>query len=586
MNETTPESTPVIEIRNLSFQYPLGTLPSIKNINLKIQAGEYVVIAGPTGSGKTTLAICLNGIIPHLVEGELSGEVVIDGMGTLTHPVHELTSSIGLVFQNPEDQLFSLNVTDEVAFGVENMGYTHPEIVERVDKAIERVGLNSRKNYSIFHLSGGQKQKVAIATNLAISPKILVLDSPTADLDPISSMEVVNTLVELRKQEPSKTFIVIDSDISDVINLADRIIVMNEGEIVLDTTPIDLLRNHFDEVIKIGIRIPDHVRLMHWLVTQLPDLKEFSLEEGEVQRLVDRLIQSGQLHFREPAEVKSDPDKPSIINFDHVSFNYPKGPVILEDTSLDIKNGEWLAIIGENGTGKSTLLKLICGLIKPNSGVVTTAGVNTASKNLDDVLNNVGYLFQNPDNQLFMSTVEDEIGFGPGRKKCTPEEIEARINEALDLMGLQDSRKKHPFTLSRGQRQRLAVATVLAARPRLLLLDEPTTGQDQIALDNLMNLTQNLIDQHGASVVMVTHDMDLVAQHASRVIVLDKGKILLDGTPLEIFANEQDVLARVSLKPPCMAKLTTGLSSACSCLTTWDYFLSLASVKQIAPSQI
>ena len=581
MTETTPVSTTVIEIRNLSFQYPLGTVPSIKHINLQIQAGEYVVIAGPTGSGKTTLALCLNGIIPHLVEGEMEGEVVVDGMETSTHPVHELTSSIGLVFQNPEDQLFSLNVTDEVAFGVENMGYTHPEIVERVDKAIQRIGLQSRKDYSIFHLSGGQKQKVAIATNLAISPKIFVLDSPTADLDPVSSMEVVNTLIDLRKQEPSKTFIVIDSDISDVINLADRIIVMNEGQILLDSTPTDLIKNHFDELVKIGIRIPDHVRMMHWLVTQLPDLQDFSLEEGEVQGILDKLILSGNLRFREPVEVKSEPDRPSIVKFDHVSFTYPKGPVILEDSSLDIKNGEWLAIIGENGTGKSTLLKLICGLIKPQSGVVTTAGINTASKNLDDVLNNIGYLFQNPDNQLFMPTVEDEIGFGPGRKNCSPEEIAARVDEALDLMALQNYRKKHPFTLSRGMRQRLAVATVLAARPKLLLLDEPTTGQDQIALDNLMGLTQNLIDHHGASVVMVTHDMDLVAQHATRVIVLDKGKILLDGTPQDIFAREQDVLAKVSLKPPCMAKLTTGLSSSCACLTTFQYFLSSASIQQV-----
>jgi energy-coupling factor transport system ATP-binding protein len=263
-------------------------------------------------------------------------------------------------------------------------------------------------------------------------------------------------------------------------------------------------------------------------------------------------------------------DANPIVRFKDVTFTYPHGPTILENTSLDIQNGEWLAIIGENGTGKSTLMKLICGLIKPLSGVIETAGVNTSTSKLEDVLPHVGYLFQNPDNQLFMGTVEDEIGFGPRRQNCPPEEVDARINEALDLMGLQEYRQKHPFTLSRGMRQRLAVATVLAARPKLLLLDEPTTGQDQIALNNLMQLTQSLIDQHHASVIMVTHDMDLVSRHATRVIVLDKGKILLDGTPVEIFSRQQDTLAKVSLKPPCMITLTMGLNGDHHGLPSFD----------------
>lgn len=572
----------LLDIRHLSFKYPLGTLPSLNDINLRIRAGEYVVITGPTGSGKTTLALCLNGIIPNLVEGDMEGEVEVRDMLTSSHPVHELTSVIGMVFQNPEDQLFSLNVTDEIAFGVENMGYTHNEIVERVDKAIEKVGLSPRKDYSIFHLSGGQKQKVAIASNLAISPDVLVLDAPTADLDPISSREVINTLVDLRNREKSKTFIVIDSDLSDVISLADRIVVMNEGRIILDDSPRNLLKHHFDELVKIGIRIPDHIRMMHWLQEQFPDLKEFPLEEEGVHAVLDELTHSGRLYFTKPAKVKKESDRvPNVVHFDNVSFKYPKGPVILENMSLNIKQGEWLAIIGENGSGKSTLLKLICGLLQPQSGFVETDGKDTSSSKLDEVLSNIGYLFQNPDNQLFMSSVESEIAFGPQRKNCSPEEIENRVNEALDLVGLQDVRKKHPFTLSRGQRQRLAVATVLAARPRLLLLDEPTTGQDQIALDNLMHLTQTLIDDHGASVIMVTHDMDLVAQRATRVIVMDKGKLLLDGTPLDIFTREQDVLAKVSLQPPCIVTLTSGLHGSSFCMPSFGEVMSSATIKQI-----
>lgn len=569
MAENLPEA--IIDIRNLSFKYPLGNEPSLHNVSLKIYPGEYVVITGPTGSGKTTLAVTLNGIIPHLVEGDVEGEVYIDGMLTAEHPVHELTSTIGMVFQNPEDQLFSLNVTDEVAFGVENMGYSRADIVERVDQAIEKVGLVERRSYSIFHLSGGQKQKVAIATNLAISPKVLVLDSPTADLDPISSREVVSTLIDLRKKEPSKTFIVIDSDISDVINLADRIVVMDGGRIVLDATPVDLLRNHFEELDRLGIRMPDHIRMMHWLQKQFPDITEFALEQERVIAILSDLTSAGRLAFGETQSSQPNRNGKSIdvVNFKNVSFQYDHGPVILEDASLQIKNGEWLAIIGENGTGKSTLMKLVCGLIKPNSGVIETAGVNTVTNKLEDVLPHVGYLFQNPDNQLFMGSVEDEIGFGPRRRNCPPEEVESRINEALDLMALQEQRKNHPFTLSRGQRQRLAVATVLAARPKLLLLDEPTTGQDQIALDNLMRLTRSLIDKHDASVIMVTHDMDLVARYATRVIVLEKGHIILDGTPLEIFTNARATLARMKLMPPCMVELTAGLKGSCGCMLSY-----------------
>lgn len=577
---TEPNSEVIIDIENLSFQYPLAQEKSLKNISLQIKRGEYVVITGPTGSGKTTLTLALNGMIPHLVEGELEGRVIVDGMNTIEHQVHELIASIGMVFQNPEDQLFSLNVTDEVAFGLENVGYPRAEIIERVDRAIEKVGLVHRRNYTIFHLSGGQKQKVAIASNLAIAPKILVLDAPTADLDPISSYDVVTTLIDLRKKDPTSTFVVVDSNISDVINLADRIVVMDDGEIKLDGAPEDLLRNQFHVLDKLGIIMPDHIRVMHWLCSHFPEIDCFPMEEEGVREILEKYIRNGRLQFNNPSTLyrTNHKEAKTVARFNDVSFKYPNGPVILEKTSLEIKQGEWIAIIGENGTGKSTLMKLISGLLKPDAGAVETMGVNTATSKLEDVLTHVGYLFQNPDNQLFMPKVEEEIAFGPRRRNCSEEEVAARVDEALDLMVLQDYRAMHPFTLSRGQRQRLAVATVLAARPSLLLLDEPTTGQDQIALDNLMHLTQQLINEHGASVVMVTHDMDLVAQYATRVIVLDKGRVLLDGTPLEVFRDHQDVLEKVSLKPPCLVNLTRSDCFGDCCMPSFKIMEQLARV--------
>ena len=577
MNEPKPYA---IEIRNLSFKYPLAEKQVLNNINLSIQSGEYVVISGPTGSGKTTLALCLNGIIPHLMEGDLLGEVLVNGLKVAEHPVHEMTPLIGMVFQNPEDQLFSLNVIDEVAFGVENMGYTHPEIVDRVDRAIQQVHLTDRQHYSIFNLSGGQKQKVAIASNLAIMPDILVLDAPTADLDPISASEVVNTLVELRQQEPKRTFIIINSDISDVVHLATRLIVLREGEIALDGTPQELLQNHFSELVALGIRIPDHLRLMNWLVQQYPELGSFEIDENRVRELLDQLLKAHKLNINEaiPQPVKISAQPQTIISLKDVSFKFEKGPVILEKTNLDIQQGEWIAMIGENGTGKSTVMKLISGLLKPQSGKIEITGITTLASKKAKTMQGVGYLFQNPDHQLFMSTVEEEISFSPGRQGYAPDEIKQRVDQALQLMGLEAYRDKHPFTLSRGQRQRLAVATVLAARPKLLLLDEPTTGQDQIALENLMRLVRDLIREQGTTVIMVTHDMDLVAQYASRVIVLSKGRILLDGSPAEVFSRGQSVLGKVNLKLPGIVRLTSSLKYASVAIATCDQALEWISV--------
>jgi energy-coupling factor transport system ATP-binding protein len=562
-----------IQIRDLWFEYPRGSEPTLKGIDLEIREGEYVVITGRTGSGKTTLAMCLNGLIPHLVDGTIRGEVIVGGLRVADHPVHELTPIIGMVFQNPEDQLFSLNVVDEVAFSIENLGYSHDEIVSRVDSAIETVGLAHRIGFSIFHLSGGEKQKTAIASNLTVAPDILVLDAPTADLDPVSSREVVRTLVDLRSRGEAKTFIVADSDLSDLIELADRIIAIDEGEVVLDGSPQDLLTDHFDELVSLGVRMPDHVRVAHHLQQALPELDRFPLTREEVRALLERLARQGRLQFKEsgPMEGSSQQARGGenpIVSLEGVTFTYDGGPTILKDVDLDIWEGECVAIIGENGSGKTTLMKLIAALLKPQKGIVWTAGRDTARTPIEGIVESVGYLFQNPDNQLFTGSLEREIAFGPERRGVPPEEVEQRVTEALSMIGLEAYRDWHPFMLSRGQRQRLAVATVLASRPRLVLLDEPTTGQDQISLDSLMELMEGLIERHNATVIMVTHDMNLVARHASRVLVINDGEILLDGTPEHVFGERTDQLESVKLRPPCIGELSIGLRGV-GCPVFW-----------------
>jgi energy-coupling factor transport system ATP-binding protein len=557
----------------LWFEYPQASEPTLKGIDLEIREGEYVVITGRTGSGKTTLAMCLNGLIPHLVDGTVRGEVVVGGLSVADHPVHELTPVIGMVFQNPEDQLFSLNVVDEVAFAIENLGYAHDEIVSRVDAAIETVGLGHRIGFSVFHLSGGEKQKTAIASNLTVAPDILVLDAPTADLDPISSREVVRTLVDLRSRGEAKTFIVADSDLSDLIELADRVIAIDGGEVVLDGSPQELLTDHFDELVSLGVRMPDHVRVAHHLQEALPDLDSFPITKEEVRGLLERLVREGRLQFRSPDAEAAAPqrirnEEAPIVSLEDVSFTYEGGPTILDHVDLDIWEGECVAIIGENGSGKTTLMKLIAALLKPQEGVVWTAGKDTANTPIEGIVESVGYLFQNPDNQIFTGSLEREIAFGPLRRGVPSEEVEERVTEALKMIGLEAYRTDHPFTLSRGQRQRLAVATVLASRPKLVLLDEPTTGQDQISLDNLMELMEGLIERHNATVIMVTHDMNLVARHATRVLVIDDGQILLDGTPEHVFGERTDQLESVKLRPPCVGELAIGLRGV-GCPVFW-----------------
>jgi energy-coupling factor transport system ATP-binding protein len=560
-----------IEIKDLWFEYPEAAEPALKGIDLVIREGEYVVVTGRTGSGKTTLAMCLNGLIPHLVDGTLRGEVVVGDLRVADRPVHELTPIIGMVFQNPEDQLFSLNVIDEVAFSIENLGYEHEEIVSRVDAAIRTVGLTHRIGYSVFHLSGGEKQKTAIASNLTVAPDILVLDAPTADLDPVSSREVARTLIDLRNRGEVKTFIVADSDLSDLIELADRIVAIDEGVIALDGSPQELLTNHFDELVSLGVRLPDHIKVGHYLQQSLPDLDEFPITKEQVRSLLEDLARQGRLHFTSPSEPEQTPvedDEEPIVRLEGVHFTYDNGPTILDDVDLDIAPGECVAIIGENGSGKSTLMKLVAGLLKPDEGIVWTAGKDTATTPIEEIVENVGYLFQNPDNQLFMGTLEGEIAFGPRRRDIPPEEVEQRVSEALEMIGLERYRDRHPFKLSRGQRQRLAVATVLAARPRLILLDEPTTGQDQISLDSLMELMEGLIQRHNATVIMVTHDMNLVARHATRVLVLNEGQVLLDGTPEHVFGERTDELEWVKLRPPCIGELSIGLQGV-GCPVFW-----------------
>lgn len=549
---------PVISVKDVSFTYPGVEEPTLKNINLDMQKGEFVLLCGTSGSGKTTLAKCLNGIIPHLAEGELSGEIIINGKDTQSIPMHDLSSEIGMVFQNPEDQIFSIRVEDEVAFGVECQGYSRAEIIKRVEYSINKLRLEPIKRQITFSLSGGQKQKVSIASNLAMLPSILILDDPTTDLDPVSKQEVMDILSEL-KEEIDTTFLIIEHDLNDLVEFIDRVVILHEGEILYNGQPENVFYEHFEELDQLGIRIPDHIRLAHYLLQQGVVIDKMPITKKQVHDWVKELLVSKQLALPQIEEEASKEEPEQVAVLQNLNFSYQKNKPILHDINIEIKKGELLAIVGHNGCGKSTLMKNLIGLNKPTQGQVIINDKNTKTHSVQEIILDIGYVFQNPDNQLFCNTVEDEVEFGLKNRGFEPGVIEQRVELALNTVGLQKKRQEHPFSLSRGERQRLAVATMLVSNPKIILMDEPTTGQDEQSLNALLTLMKDLVKESGATIVMITHDMDVVSQYASRVIVIDGGRVVMEGRPNDVFFSNYEQLRSMKLKPPIITQLSAEL---------------------------
>ncbi|MCI2059232.1 MAG: energy-coupling factor transporter ATPase [Oscillibacter sp.] len=567
----------VLRTSNLSFSYPDVEVKAIDNVNFEVKQGEFVLLCGSSGSGKTTLAKCLNGIIPHLSNGSMYGDVFIDGVNTTDAEIYELSSRIGMVFQNPEDQIFSTRVSDEVALGVECQGHKHDDIVQRVNYAMDKLRITDIAHRLTFSLSGGQRQKVSIASCLAVLPSIIVLDDPTTDLDPISKQEVMDILEEL-KNEINMTFFVIEHDLTDLVEFTDHMLVMHEGRILYDGDPGEILYEHYDELDSIGIRIPDHVRLAKYLMDQGYTYKvKHPLRQSEVIEFTEQVLAAHDNVF--PKLTYRDYTRRSdekVAQVQDVTFQYPATAAPqLEHVSFDVYKGEFLAIIGHNGSGKTTVMKNMLGLLKPCSGDVTINGLNTKNTEVSRLILDIGYVFQNPDNQLFCNTVREEVGFGLENSGADPKVIQENVDRVLDIVGLKDEQDAHPFSLSRGERQRLAVATMLVSNPKIIMLDEPTTGLDERDLHGILSLMEELIEFHDGTVIMVTHDMEVVARYATRIIVMGGGKLILDDTPDEIFKNHYDELSSLKLKPTIIASLSRRIhSDKMPYIPYWKFFES------------
>lgn len=557
----TPKTASVIEIKDLSFTYEATGHPVLDHVNLSLGKGEFVLLVGPSGCGKSTLLKCFVGLIPQFSRGTFEGTVLVDGVDTSHEKVYKLAEHIGIVFQNPEHNIFSLMVEDELAFGPENLGLKRGEISERVERAINWVGIEALRKLGTYSLSGGQKQKVAIASSLAMLPSILAMDEPTTDLDPVSAQEVVAALEELKKKL-AVTIVVVEHELDELVGIADRLIVMDRGRVVLDGNPRDILRDHYEQLARLGLRIPQCTEIARKLSEAGVQLGEFPVTLEETRRILANVIGNHiVMGTVGTAKMTEPPVGHPVIDFRNVSFGYNSKKMVLKDIDLQIHAGEFVAIIGANGSGKSTMAKLIVGLVKPVRGIVTIDGLNTAKTDVKKIVGKVGYVFQNPESQLFCNTVWDEVAFGLRQKKLDPVEIEAKVQEVLSVVNLLQYKTRHPATLSRGEKRRLAVGTALPTVPRVFVFDEPTTGQDYKTLHGLLGLVSRLNIEYNTAIVMITHDMEIVPEFASRIVVLSDGKKMLDGPPASILTEDLDLLVKLRLKPPPVSLITKDLMS-------------------------
>ena len=549
----------LLQIQDLSFK-PLSAEDNILNkVNLEINKGDFVLLLGPSGSGKSMLTRCLNGLIPHLEEGTFEGAVIVNGKNTVEHQIHEFATTLGMVFQNPDDQILSLKVVDEIAWGVENQGLPHKEIVQRVDEFLEMMEIEFLRERLTFAISGGQKQRVSIASNLAMLQDILVLDDPTTDLDPVGKHEVIKTLKRLN-QEMEQTLIVIENDLDDLMEIATRLVVMNDsGGIAFDGVPEVILSQHYDELVELGVNMPQHIQIARACASNGFKTEKFPVSKDRAFLTLKNFVDGfDELPPRSSPETKPKGDAP-VVEIRNLEFAYDPREPVLRGIDLDIHKGELVALIGANGSGKSTLVMNLIGLLQPDSGSIIIDGMDTRKSKVSNLARNIGYVFQNPDHQLFANSVAEEVGFSLKVKNVPDDEIQRRVSESLGIVNLLELSDRHPFSLSRGQRQQLAVATALVQKPPLVILDEPTTGQDRRTLSGLLSTMADL-NKKGNTTIIVTHDMDVVAAYASRVIVMSQGQIVVDGPPEDIFFNNYTALQDLELLPPTVTEYCRNLN--------------------------
>ncbi len=560
-------SKPLISIHDLSVTYEETDHAVLNNINLEIGEGELVLVCGPTGCGKSTLAQVLNGLIPYTMPATITGEIEVCGKDPRETTTPVMARDVGLVFQDPEGQLCTLFLEDEIAFGPENLMVPHDELEKRVNHLLDIVALKKFRYGSVFELSGGQKQKANIASVLSMQPKVMVFDMPTANLDPIGSMEVFKLIRQLVTEYES-TCIVIENRLDELVPLADRIIVLTqEGSIAFDGTPSEVFQHSQEIMDGLGVELPQVVELAVKVQEQIlsTEKKEIPLTIDDTVKWMRTLFDKGKIKILNDTGFEQDfpvNQNENIIEVKDVHFSYGKGPEILKGISFDMKKGEMLAIVGNNGSGKTTLVKQLVGLLKPTAGTIRVCGMDLKTSNLVDIAARASYVFQYPEHQFVAQgqSVFDEIAFNLRTAGYDETYVKERVDLLIDRCQLHGKETVSPFMLSGGEMRTVSVACMLSTKPELLILDEPTYGQDHKRITALMLRLQEL-QKSGTSVIMISHDMRLVAEYASKVLLLSYGVVEFLGNPKQLF-EMPELLHKAALKEPPVCAIVRNLRDA------------------------
>ena len=571
----------MIEIQELTFKYNGAKKNALEKISLEIEKGGFVGIIGESGAGKTTLCNCINGLIPHHYSGDFYGSVKVDGHDTFDIDAGKLALKVGSVFQDIESQITGYFVEDEILFGLENFGIPADQIESRISSSLETLGISELRHKEISSLSGGQKQKVVIAAILALEPDILVLDEPTGELDPASSVQIFEMLKKLN-EEKGITVVVAEQKIMLLCEFVKKLIVLEHGTCV-HYGEIRSTLTHQREMEEAGINCPRVLTLTGKMVAEglapkgmkaedriclnAQEAAEFVRKVTGRKLMADENAETESASLSQPAENAADSDV--VLEFSNVGFSYNETANV-HDLNVKVHKGDFISIIGSNGAGKSTFSKLTNGLLKPSVGDVLVLGENTKKQKVSALAKHIGFLFQNPDRQICCSTVREEIAFSLRNNGIAEDEIKIRVEKTLNEFGFDGDTE--PFNMSRGQRQRLCLACLIALNPEILILDEPTTGLDYRECMEVMSRIREL-NENGTTVIMVCHDMEVVLDFAKTIIVMNRGEILGQGETRAVLSNKA-LLSKARLLPPQIAQVAMLLGDTFAGVFTDDEMIS------------
>ena len=539
---------PIIEFIDFSFKYRAQAKSTLKNINLTIYEGEKVLIVGPSGSGKSTLSNCINGLIPFFYQGDTTGTLKLNGKDTKDMSISEISNIVGTVLQDPDSQFIGLTVAEDIAFKLENDSVDQQEMKKKVEMVSKIVGIDTHLDSSPHRLSGGQKQRVTLAGVMVGDVDILLFDEPLASLDPATGKNAIELINDI-KNSTNKTVVIIEHRLEDVLHCpVDRIIVVNEGNILADLPANELLSSNILK--ETGIREPLYITALKYAGCEITkNIKPEHIETIEMTDLEEKLFNWNE---EENYFVEKNNNKP-ILELENINFSYSKNKQILRNVSFKVSKGEMVSIVGRNGAGKSTISKLICGFVKASEGRILYKGNDISNLSIKERADKIGMVMQNPNQMISKTMIFDEVALGLRVRGVSEKEIEERVLKALEVCGLYKFRNWPISALSFGQKKRVTIASILVLNPEVIILDEPTAGQDFKHYTEIMEFLREL-NKSGITIVMITHDMHLMLEYTDRAIVLSEGTKLGEDTPANIL-SDKNMIEKANLKETSLYEL-------------------------------